>query len=169
MSATLLPPEIFDAVLEMLPVRDRFRLAVHFRRIHVRDQCLAVLPECTMDEASSRGNVDLLNWWVRSGRTLCWTDDAMDYASANGHVNVLDWWLMSGLECRYTPWGLGEAARWRRLDVLDWWNENSGQRCLECNWDYAFAQISTIYGQEVLDWFYTNKYSFLWETMTITL
>ena len=78
----------------VLPI---FRLAVQFRLTWVRDQCIPLLQNCTMDYALRNGHLDVLNWWKENEiQERVWTVSAMISASGNGHVDVLDWWKDSG-------------------------------------------------------------------------
>lgn len=70
----LFPNEILDEILFGIPdVVHRFRVAVGLRRTHVRDRCVPLLKTASMDEASRRGLIDLLDWWSHAGLFNGWT------------------------------------------------------------------------------------------------
>ena len=48
---------------------------------------------------------------------------AVDGASRNGQVSVLDWWLRSGIPLEYTESALEAASSKNRIAVLDWWKD----------------------------------------------
>ncbi|KAJ3042838.1 hypothetical protein HK097_001892 [Rhizophlyctis rosea] len=78
-----------------------------------------------MNHASARGEVSVLNWWLKSGAPLKYTADAMDFASCNGHADMLEWWASSGLELKYTPTAYGMAKNAGHVKCVEWW-EKSG-------------------------------------------
>ncbi|KAI1079936.1 flavoprotein [Whalleya microplaca] len=45
-----------------------------------------------LDNASRMGYVHVLDWWLRSGLALKYTEAALESASAKGHLLVLEWW-----------------------------------------------------------------------------
>ncbi|KAI0477406.1 flavoprotein [Xylariaceae sp. FL0804] len=47
--------------------------------------------------------------------------EALDNASRMGYVHVLDWWLRSGLPLKYTEVALEAASKEGQLLVLEWW------------------------------------------------
>ncbi|KAJ1540468.1 hypothetical protein HK405_011325, partial [Cladochytrium tenue] len=86
-----------------------------------------VLPayRLVLDEASSKGHVAVLDWWVhRSGFRLDWLEKSMDMASNEGHIDVLNWWIASGLELKWTEHALDRPTAELRLEVLDWWMQS---------------------------------------------
>ena len=77
--------------------------------------------EVALDLASKNGHVNVLEWWLKSGLPLKYTEVALDLASWHGHVNVLEWWLKSGLELKYSELALNWASRNGHINVLEWW------------------------------------------------
>jgi ankyrin repeat protein len=75
--------------------------------------------------ASCNGHVNVLEWWLKSGLKLKYTEHALILASKYGHVNVLDWWFKSGLPLKYDQHALHWASRNGHVNVLEWW-KNSG-------------------------------------------
>ena len=53
--------------------------------------------DLTMDVASAKGYIHVLNWWKESGLELQYSYHSMNWASEHGHINVLQWWRNSGL------------------------------------------------------------------------
>lgn len=85
----------------------------------------------SINQASSSGNVALLNWWLHvSARhffiALKYDDSAIDLASQNGHICVLDWWMTqhinkTGFFFTYTSVAIDKASQNGYLEVLEWW------------------------------------------------
>ncbi|KAJ3041443.1 hypothetical protein HDV00_009424 [Rhizophlyctis rosea] len=114
-----------------------------------------------LDEASAKGHLDILDWWVSksrwgveyspssideasskgllegSGLPLQFTEDVMDGASEYGHVAVLDWWKNSGLELTWSDMALeGASANGHILEFSE----------------YILAKASANQHYAVLDW-----------------
>jgi hypothetical protein len=85
-----------------------------------------------MDFASKGGNVNVLNWWIKSGLPIQYSENALKGASAHGHVHVLEWWKNSGLKLQYSCWTLNSIAHTKntgQINSLEWW-KNSGLHLL---------------------------------------
>jgi hypothetical protein len=126
-----LPLELVDLCL--LCIQDpvpRFRIVVALRRTFVRDKTLPLLPSASVDEASRRGLVDLLQCWRESGLEMQWSSRVMDIASWLGHIAVLEWWKTSGLEMKWSSRAMNLASSQGRVDVLQWWKQSG----LEMKW-----------------------------------
>ncbi|EMR70780.1 putative phosphopantothenoylcysteine decarboxylase protein [Eutypa lata UCREL1] len=82
-----------------------------------------------LDNASRMGYVHVLDWWLRSGLTLKYTEAALEQASAKGHLLVLEWWRDAALKDSNIMLKPGRsllsAAQQGQTAVLRWW-ENSG-------------------------------------------
>jgi hypothetical protein len=50
-----------------------------------------------MDGASKSGFVHVLDWWLKSGLPLKYTEVALEQASSKGHLSVLEWWKQASL------------------------------------------------------------------------
>jgi len=59
----------------------------------------------------------------KSTTKLKHTSMSMDDASGKGHVDVLQWWLDSELKLKFTNDALINAAEKGRIDVLNWWKK----------------------------------------------
>lgn len=83
----------------------------------------------TMDDASSHGFIDILDWWlnynIQNNVALRYSEYAIDLASKNGHDNVLDWWIdlhrNTNIELKYTKFAIDDASSSGYVDILDWW------------------------------------------------
>jgi len=113
-----------------------------------------LLPEYCTDAislASCFRNIDVLEWWKRSGLPLKYDSEILDRASKHGCTDILDWWKnsglplnydhnmmdiycdrtalnwwkKSGLPLKYSENALLHATQYGRIDILDWW-KNSG-------------------------------------------
>ena len=81
--------------------------------------------------ASSRGDINLLNWWfyrIRLHHThisVKYNEIAVDQASANGHVKVLEWWLdnweTNRFHMKYSSDAIDLASGNGHVHVLEWW------------------------------------------------
>ncbi|ORY61217.1 flavo protein [Pseudomassariella vexata] len=82
-----------------------------------------------LDGASRMGYVHILDWWLKSGLTLKYTEAALESASAKGHLLVLEWWRDAALKDETIVLKPGRsiltAAQQRQTAVLRWW-ESSG-------------------------------------------
>ncbi|KAI8799661.1 hypothetical protein BJ742DRAFT_129037 [Cladochytrium replicatum] len=78
----------------------------------------------TMDKASAKGDVKVLDWWKKSGLELRYTENAINEASRVGQVKSLKWWKASGLSLRYTEHAIDEASEMGHVEVLQWWKES---------------------------------------------
>ncbi|KAI8803038.1 hypothetical protein BJ742DRAFT_777712 [Cladochytrium replicatum] len=82
--------------------------------------------DVAMDLASKYGHIDVLEWWrVSSGSSLYWTRHAVEWASAFGHVDVLQWWKNSELGMEWNDMAVEMASKNGRAEVVEWWS-NSG-------------------------------------------
>ena len=82
-----------------------------------------------LDNASRMGYVHVLDWWMRSGLTLKYTEAALEQASAKGHLLVLEWWRDAALRDANIMLKPGRsllsAAQQGQTAVIRWW-ESSG-------------------------------------------
>jgi len=90
----------------------------------------------TINGASAKGCLHVLEWWKNSRLELKYDRDAIYCASMNGLLKVLEWWKNSGLELKYdleNDIGLeyeidsviDYASKNHHPNVLEWW-KNSG-------------------------------------------
>ncbi|KAJ3037810.1 hypothetical protein HDV00_001311 [Rhizophlyctis rosea] len=135
----ILPIEIINQILLSHPPDDpiiAFRIGVLLSVRHgyseLRDYAiplLATMDRATLDSASEKAQIDLLDWWLRwarkggRGRELKYTAKAMDSASCRGHLSVLDWWSNSGLTLLFTKEAVQGPIAAGREDVLTWWKQ----------------------------------------------
>ncbi|KAJ3021656.1 UNVERIFIED_CONTAM: hypothetical protein HDU68_009519 [Siphonaria sp. JEL0065] len=89
-------------------------------RNHIR----RVLPQfefASIDHASRKGQIELLEWWKTSGLRLRYSYRALLWASLNGHVEVLEWWMSSGLEVQWNEHVHSSLAAKFPKEVQEWW------------------------------------------------
>ena len=56
-----------------------------------------------MDVASANGQVNVLDWWFKSGlKPLRYSENAISSAFDNDHGTVLKWWIESGLDIQFS-------------------------------------------------------------------
>ncbi|KAI1823803.1 flavoprotein [Xylaria intraflava] len=105
-----------------------------------------------LDNASRMGYVHVLDWWLRSGLPLKFTEAALESASKEGHLLVLEWWKDAALKdgCIIPKAGrsLLTAAQHGQTAVLRWW-ESSG---IPVGYSESVCKIASAHGQTaVLD------------------
>ncbi|OTB14630.1 hypothetical protein K445DRAFT_75826 [Daldinia sp. EC12] len=105
-----------------------------------------------LDNASRMGYVHVLDWWLRSGLTLKYTEAALESASAKGHLLVLEWWRDAALKHDNILLKPGRslltAAQYGQTAVLRWW-ESSG---IPAAHSEGVCKIASAHGQTaVLD------------------
>lgn len=81
--------------------------------------------EHPLDNASKNNNIQVLDWWIKSGAQLPYSSCSIDTASEKGFIDILNWWLNSGLQLKYTYLAIDNAIKNCHIDVLKWWI-NSG-------------------------------------------
>ncbi|KAH9956536.1 hypothetical protein BC827DRAFT_1261803 [Russula dissimulans] len=82
--------------------------------------------EVALEHASAKNQLDVLEWWRKQrARLPLKVGRVMDNASAAGHVAALAWWTHSGLDYTYDRQALYHASCHGHIDVLHWWM-NSG-------------------------------------------
>ncbi|KAH9006152.1 hypothetical protein EDB86DRAFT_3061273 [Lactarius hatsudake] len=132
-----------------------------------------------IDGASRAGQVESLDWWLKSGLPFEYTEAAlehasaknqpavlewwreqrtrlplkvgrvMDTASAAGHVAALAWWAHSGIDFTYDRQALYHASCHGHIDVLQWWLDSG----LQLFYDQDVLIGATRYDRpEVLQW-----------------
>lgn len=117
----ILPIEILEKILILLSAETTYRIAVQLNLTYVRNQCLPRVSRLSIDEASRKGIVQVLDWWSESGHKFSYTNGAMDCASVRGHIEVLEWWKTSGLELKYSELAMDRASENGHIAVLEWW------------------------------------------------
>uniref|UniRef100_A0A6C0EAJ2 Ankyrin repeat protein n=1 Tax=viral metagenome TaxID=1070528 RepID=A0A6C0EAJ2_9ZZZZ len=74
-----------------------------------------------IDDASTNGHIDVLNWWLHSGLRLEYTEKTIDIASECSKINVLEWWKNSGLKLKYTERAFDGVIHAKTKISHDWW------------------------------------------------
>lgn len=77
--------------------------------------------EKALDRLSENGKLKELKWWIKSGFEVKYSNNAMDKASANGYLNILNFWSQTGLEIKYSELAIDEASTNGHLVILNWW------------------------------------------------
>ena len=94
---------------------------------YLRPMMMITMHETSIDEASRKGYIALLDWWRwESGLTVAnlsrtYTTNAITFAARNNRVDVLDWWKLSGLALKFNAETIYSAAT---REVLVWWKRN---------------------------------------------
>jgi hypothetical protein len=117
-----LPGDVEGNIFDFSAVQQLFAIAI--RNTRMGNLCIPRLRCTSLDNASSAGLVDILQWWKQSGLELRWSEKAIDMACRNGHVNVLQWWKDSGLAMKYTSLASEWAAQSGHTHVLQWMADN---------------------------------------------
>lgn len=111
-----------------------------------------------LDNASRMGYVHVLDWWLRSGLPLKYTEAALESASKEGHLLVLEWWVEAALKDNNIVLKPGRslltAAQHGQTAVLRWW-ESSG---IPIGYSEGVCKIASAHGQTaVLDTWHELK------------
>ena len=153
-----IPIEIQELIIDFIQEPEqRFKIATYLRLLNIQKKTLPLLKYASIDYASRKGQIDLLNKWKNSGLELKYTDLAMNWASQNGHITVLDWWKNAsttfGLELKYNDLAMELASQNGHVKVLNWWKNNG----LELKYtEYAMDYASKYGHVKVLNWWKTN-------------
>jgi len=99
-----------------------------------RKKMLLSMKATSPDQASRKGQIDLLEWWLHdSGIDLQrfsthYTSKAIGYAAENGHLDVLRWWrsvaFRHGLPFKYDKYAIDKANERGNRAVLQWWKDH---------------------------------------------
>ncbi|ORY44322.1 hypothetical protein BCR33DRAFT_785022 [Rhizoclosmatium globosum] len=169
-----LPVELIEDIISYLiiPPKQLFQIATALRIDRLRRKSIPFIPEASIDNASAKGQVELLQWWKESNLSLEYTEKSVLEACRNGHVDVIQWWLDSGLPIKYKDW-LGvdgvmvAAAEGGHVDVMKVWS-GSG---LEFNVSDIEIDVASANGHvDVLEWCTgESKHEFRWSTQALDM
>jgi hypothetical protein len=73
--------------------------------------------------ASITENINFLNWWVKSGINLYYSDNCIDDASKLGKIKTLDWWKLNLKKLKYTITIIEKSCMgsYKNINVVKWW------------------------------------------------
>jgi hypothetical protein len=77
--------------------------------------------------ASSNGNIEILEWFKNSSYEFKYDEDVIIWASYYGHTQVLEWFKNSGYEINYNNCEIYFASVNGHIQVLEWF-KNSGYK-----------------------------------------
>ncbi|KAI8802475.1 hypothetical protein BJ742DRAFT_743647 [Cladochytrium replicatum] len=158
-----LPIELIDEILILLGLwigraNSAYKISVFLRRNQVQFALAPYITLPSMDEASRRGLVRVLDLHLTSRRPCVYSPLAMDWASYAGHIDVLEWWKSSGLELKYSEWALDQASESGNVEILQWWKDSG----LELRTNGFEMYRATVHGRvNVLQWWRESGIS--WE------
>lgn len=125
------------------------------RRVSIFDAvgCRSIgAPIMSMDQASRRGSVAILEWWKSSKLQVEYTESAMTWATMFAHLTVLNWWKNSGLKLKYNNDAIDIASRYGELHALEWWRSSG----LELRYSNQAIDLVSKYDNDgnvaVLEW-----------------
>ncbi|KAH9174937.1 hypothetical protein EDB89DRAFT_1948704 [Lactarius sanguifluus] len=106
--------------------------------------------EAALEHASAKNQLAVLEWWrEQRARLPLKVGRVMDTASAAGHVAALTWWAHSGVDFTYDRQALYHASCHGHIDVLQWWLDSG----LQLFYDQDVLIGATRYNRpEVLQW-----------------
>lgn len=107
------------------------------------------VPIPSMQWASEKGVVSVLEWWKQSGLPLMYDHCAMDAASMNGHLAVLEWWKQSGLPLEYSRVAMDWASTKSHMPVSEYWEYSEIQRHYD---EFAIREVEKNGNMAVLEW-----------------
>jgi len=96
----------------------------------------------TIDLASGSGHVPMLEWLVKSGIELNYSELAIEKASQYGQIAMLNWWFTSGLEFKYTSRAIDQASRNFKIESLNWWLQHQTQYELGTQLELKYTEQS---------------------------
>jgi hypothetical protein len=165
------PIEIIDEILNKLDRKEAFRIANSLNKSYhnsrIRDYFLLNAPETSLDEASRKGHVDLLKWYLEQKtvplKELKYSTRAIGYAAENNHIHVLKWWFTegkkAGLQVCYDEYAVEAATRKGHLDVLKFFHDNN----IPMKWKVCPEKIALSMGHEKLvKWWISSGQLRIW-------
>ena len=159
---------------------DALRIAIGFHRTFLIKQLIPLVPKCSIDSASKRGLISLLNYWKThftndnndhsNTHKTHYSVQAIDRASEAGHISILDWWLNeSGWELRYTENAIDHCTD---IPTLEWWISHSIQFCGSLQLKYSKKALDRLseYGHiKVLNFWIHSGLTLLWSDQAINM
>ncbi|KAI8799740.1 hypothetical protein BJ742DRAFT_117156 [Cladochytrium replicatum] len=160
-----------DITYRQLPFEPHtaFRLATLFRHSCLQSRLLPYIRNSSIDEASSRGDIELLSFWRDTAlphlgslvefhdRAFLWTANAVDDASFLGRLDVLKWWKASADSGTLPAWGAvpidGRSLPHFGQIAIDDYDARSHRRVL-CWSEKALNMCSNV---EVLNWWWRES------------
>jgi len=143
----LLPPELWNEIFLVLfrsvegnavdeglayKCANSVNRYVRFSTLDSRRTMLIKMNNSSMDSASKKGQIDLLDWWLyRSGISSYhlfpsyYSVKAVGFAAEYNRIDVLDWWRKSCLPLQYNNYALEKATENGHAEVLHWWKANN--------------------------------------------
>jgi hypothetical protein len=107
-----------------------------------------------MDDASRHGHVDVLEWWIRSGRPLEYSEHALQSATVKRQLAVLEWWRTSGLPLKISK-VLDFASMEGSTTCLEWWSASG----LPCDYSTAALYFLSLKGDiPLLNWWRSSRF-----------
>jgi hypothetical protein len=85
-----------------------------------------ILKNLVIFDASSHGQVEVLDWWKQIGLAneapvARLISESLHQATMGGHLHVLDWWKNSGFKLHYDVSWIKEAASAESTAAFEWW------------------------------------------------
>ena len=117
-----------------------------------------------INNASSNGNISILEWFKNSGFEFKYDEYAINNASENGHIHILEWFKNSGFEFKYDEWAINYASKNGHIHILEWFKNSE--------FEFKYTEYAINYASKnghihILEWFKNSGFEFKYDAHAI--